>query len=238
MQFVDQIGGEEGGGGLGSAFDIEVQHAIQAGDGLRARRCAVTPSGAAPRVSTTRCGERASSPGSRTSRRGASRATCPPPTRIASACARWAWTWARAASPVIHWLVPSASAMQPSSDVASFSVTHGRPSALAGQETGKAGGRGAIIEQVERQSPPPAAARSPPGGARIGVVLADHDARRAGRDDQIGAGRAALAMVGAGFERDVKRRFGQHSRRKARQRHRFGMRAAAACVQPRAITRP
>ncbi len=86
------------------------------------------PLGARPRVSSRRRGERSSSPGSRTSRRGASARNVPPPTRMASCRARSRCAWARAASPVIQRLDPSLSAMQPSSDRPSFRVTAGRPS--------------------------------------------------------------------------------------------------------------
>jgi hypothetical protein len=41
--------------------------------------------------------------------------------------ARSTWAWARARSPVIQRLAPSAIAIRPSSEVASFSVTRGRP---------------------------------------------------------------------------------------------------------------
>ena len=38
VQFVDQVGGEEGCGGFGPALDEEVLHAFKAGDALRASR--------------------------------------------------------------------------------------------------------------------------------------------------------------------------------------------------------
>jgi hypothetical protein len=84
------------------------------------------PSGAGPLPSMIRCGLRVSRPGRRTSNAGRSAATVPAPTTMASHRARSRWVCARAASPVIQRLLPSAIAIQPSSDVASFSVTCGR----------------------------------------------------------------------------------------------------------------
>jgi hypothetical protein len=49
------------------------------------------------------------------------------PVSTAPARRRQAWPSARAASPVIHWLVPSSSAVRPSSDAAIFMRTQGRP---------------------------------------------------------------------------------------------------------------
>ena len=63
----------------------------------------------------------------RTLRRGSSASTVPTPVSIAELRARQACTSARAASPVIHWLVPSASAVRPSRLMASFTRTHGSP---------------------------------------------------------------------------------------------------------------
>ena len=84
------------------------------------------PSGASPLPSMTLRGLRASNPGKRTSSAGWSAAKVPAPTRMASCRARSRCVCARAASPVIQRLRPSAIAMQPSSDVANFSVTCGR----------------------------------------------------------------------------------------------------------------
>jgi hypothetical protein len=47
------------------------------------------------------------------------------PVRIAQARARHACPSRRAASPVIHWLVPSGSAVRPSIEAATLSRTHG-----------------------------------------------------------------------------------------------------------------
>ncbi len=52
------------------------------------------------------------------------------PVSTAPARLRQAWPSARAASPVIHWLVPSASAVRPSSDAATFIRTHGLPRSM------------------------------------------------------------------------------------------------------------
>ena len=58
---------------------------------------------------------------------GRRRSTVPVPTTIASAAARRRCTSARAASLVIHWLLPSAAALRPSMLVANFHVTCGSP---------------------------------------------------------------------------------------------------------------
>ena len=66
------------------------------------------PSGASPLPSMTLRGCLCSRPASRTFNCGASAITVPDPTNIASARARSIWLWARAMSPVIHRLLPSA----------------------------------------------------------------------------------------------------------------------------------
>ncbi len=66
-------------------------------------------------------------PASRAVSDGSSASTVPVPTMIASASARRRCTSARAASPVIHWLVPSAAAHPPVEARAHFKVTYGRP---------------------------------------------------------------------------------------------------------------
>ena len=68
----------------------------------------------------------AASPRRARSTRGSSASTVPTPVRMAQARARHAWPSARAASPVIHWLAPSISAVRPSRLVATFSP-HPRP---------------------------------------------------------------------------------------------------------------
>ena len=78
---------------------------------------------------TTRSGWRAVAT-RRTSRRGSSSRTVPTPVRTALARLRQAWPSARAASPVIHWLVPSASAVRPSSETAAFRRSQGRPRSM------------------------------------------------------------------------------------------------------------
>ena len=58
---------------------------------------------------------------------GSSARTVPAPTITASLSARRRWASARASSPVIHRLEPSAAAVRPSRVAASLSTTHGRP---------------------------------------------------------------------------------------------------------------
>src|SRR5918996_588787 len=79
------------------------------------------------RSSTMRTGERSSRPGRRQVSAGSSASAVPLPIMIASWLARRRWPRARACSPVIHWLAPVFVAIRPSSEVASFSVTRGRP---------------------------------------------------------------------------------------------------------------
>ncbi|MNT05795.1 hypothetical protein D3C72_1404330 [compost metagenome] len=84
-------------------------------------------SGTSSRESTsTRCGWRGVAM-ARTVSAGLSSRTVPMPVRIAHARARQAWPSSRAAWPVIHWLVPSCSAVPPSIDAATLMRTHGSP---------------------------------------------------------------------------------------------------------------
>ena len=78
---------------------------------------------------TTRSGWRSARlpSGSRAVSFGSSTKTVPVPTTMASAAARRRCTSARAASLVIHWLLPSAAALRPSTLVANFQVTCGSP---------------------------------------------------------------------------------------------------------------
>src|SRR5258705_4645598 len=70
--------------------------------------------------------------------------------------------------------------------------------------------------------PPDALAR----GARVGILERDDDARRLGLEQQIGARRAAWAIVGTGLERRIdSRTLGAPSR--FLERNRLGMRTAA-----------
>ena len=63
------------------------------------------------------------------------------------------------------------------------------------------------------------------GDARIGIVKARHHPRHAGSDDGFGAGRG-LAMMGAGFKRDIERGAARGFAR-LREGERFGVRASA-----------
>ena len=76
------------------------------------------------RSTTTRSGWRGVAT-ARTVSCGSSCSTVPMPVRIAQARARQRWPSARAASPVIHWLSPLASAVRPSRLAATFMRTHG-----------------------------------------------------------------------------------------------------------------
>ena len=63
-----------------------------------------------------------------------------------------------------------------------------------------------MIDQLDWCAGGPDPGNTGPGGARIGIVAAHDHAGQAGGGDQIGTGRAARALVGAGFKGDVKRR--------------------------------
>ena len=63
-------------------------------------------------------------------RSGSSASTVPTPTMTASCRPRSACAMRRAGVPVIHWLSPLLVAIRPSSVVASFSVTSGRPARM------------------------------------------------------------------------------------------------------------
>ena len=148
----------------------------------------VQPSTGAPVVSKARRGERSSSPGRRTSSRGDRRPhRCRGRPGSCRCGARSRWAWARASSPVIHLLSPEASAIRPSIDMASFSVTKGRPEPDPGEEAGHAAlGLLAPARPVTTSIP---AALQPLDAERR--RCADRDRRRAittraglGRDEQ------------------------------------------------------
>ena len=144
-------------------------------------------------------------------RSGSSARTVPMPTAIASDSARQRWTRSRLRSPEIQGESPGAVAVRPSRDIASFSVTSGRPV--------RACLRNGWLRAAPR-SPPrrranststPAVAKDPgptAGGLLARVVGADHDPSDPGLEDRLRAGRLA-ALVGAGLERHVHRRPGR-----------------------------
>ncbi len=129
---------------------------------------------------------------------------------------------------MIHWLVPSASAVRPSSEAATFSRSQGRPRSM----------RETKPMLSSRASSPPRAGldddagggeprRALPGDQRIRIAHGDDDAADAGGDQRVGAGRRA-AVVRARLERDVDGRAAHvvAARRRVAQGHDLGVRAA------------
>ncbi len=93
--------------------------------------------------------------------------------------------------------------MRPSSEVASFSVTSGRPRRTPLEEAGvDLGGFGRAEPGLDRNSGGAQACQPAPGNPRIGVFDRGDDPRDARLDQRIGAGRRPPPMA-AGFERDV-----------------------------------
>ena len=191
VDVVDETGGEEGRGQRRAALEPHVADSpapqqVQGLPRVSRREVDERPGRVAdPRaLGTSRspitarrgCRGAGSPPGIRTVRRGSSARTVPVPTRTASRVARSRWTSARAASPVIHWLVPSAAALRPSRVVASFHVTRGRPSAtVRAQRSLIAAASSASTPPVtwtpaacSRSAPPEASGLGPTGRTRRG----------------------------------------------------------------------
>ena len=142
------------------------------------------------RSSTTRTGERCSSPLRRQVSCGSSASTVAVPTRIASCVARSRCVRSRAAGPVIQRLSPEAVAIRPSSEVASFSVTSGRPvrtrwknPALISAASSRA--QPALDRDPGLAQPREAAAGNP----RVRVLDRSDDPAHPGGDQRLGAGR-------------------------------------------------
>ena len=115
---------------------------------------------------------------------------------------------ARASSPVIHFDSPDGSAILPSIDSASLSVIRGRPSSSrVSQPASERFAASRPDAERHLDAGARAAARMPlPEVRGSGSLSAIDDARRLGREQQIGAGRPARAVVRAGLERDIDRR--------------------------------
>ena len=176
---------------------------------------------------TTRSGWRAVAT-RRTSSRGSSSRTVPTPVSTAPARLRQAWPSARAASPVIHWLVPSASARAAVERDRRLQAQP-RPAALhardeADVELARLVAAAAPLDgDAGRREPRRAAARD----ERVRVAQGDDDAADAGGDERVGARRRA-AVVRARLERDVDGRAADvdAARGGVAQRHHLGVRAA------------
>ncbi len=153
------------------------------------------------------------------------------PVSTAPARLRQAWPSARAASPVIHWLVPSASAVRPSSDAATFMRTHGRPRCMREKKpmfSSRDGAPPLAADDVDLDAGRAQARDALAGDQRIRVFDGDDDPGDAGLDQRIAARRRA-AVVRAGFEGDVG---GGAARRRpvagVAQRHHLGVGFAGA----------
>ena len=182
------------------------------------------------RSSATRTGERCSSPSRRQVSCGSSASTVAVPTRIASCVARSRCVRSRAAGPVIQRLSPEAVAIRPSSEVASFSVTSGRPVRTRWKNP-------ALISAASSRAQPafdgdpglPQSRETAAGNPRVRVLDRSDDPAHPGRDQRLGA-RRRLPPVGARFERDIGRRAPVPRRRRARgppSRHAAVRRAAS-----------
>ena len=208
---VDEPGGDERAGERGAALEQHVLHVARGRGGQRrprGRGCAARAVGAASsssrgaagsgrRPTTTRSGWRvARAPSvSRTVRCGSSASAVPVPTRTASTWARSACTSARASGEVIQRLLPSAAATRPSRVAAAFQVTNGRPRVTAKVQAGLTAAA-SVGEQpgLDVDAGRAQAARTA-GGDRVGVGLAEDDARDAGGEQRLGAGPGPAGVV-------------------------------------------
>ncbi len=133
--------------------------------------------------------------GSRTVSAGSSARTVPAPTRMASLSARSRWASSRAASPVIHWLVPSGAAVRPSRVAASLSTTKGRPVRAVHEVGPQLGGHlvggGAHLDGDAGGAQ---AGDALAGHAAVGIDQGHHDPADARRHDRVGT-RARTAPV-------------------------------------------
>lgn len=161
-------------------------------------------SGRRSRLSTTiRTGERAARPGSRQSRLGSSTRTVLLPTITASFSARSRWARARAVSPVIQRLSPACVASRPSSVVASFSVTSGRPSRMRRKKPALSAAASSAQTPVSTETPAARSRASPPPETRgSGSSKRHDDAGDARLGEGVGAGRRAPPMA-ARLEADI-----------------------------------
>ena len=180
----------------------------------------------------------ASSPAAARSDSGSSASAVPTPTMIASCSARSICTRPFAAAPVIERRgVPGVARPQshpPSRR--SFSVTIGRPFGDA-QDMAEIGAARGVREHAGRTSMPAVAQprMAAPGDARVGIVNRRDDARDAGRDHRIGAGRRAAVMA-AGLQRDIERRAAAASRRPRASASVSACGRPPGAVQPRPMT--
>ena len=163
---------------------------------------------------------------------GSSCSTVPMPVRIAQARARQRWPSARAASPVIHWLSPLASAVRPSRLAAAFDP-HPRPAARHPRHEADVQLARLVFEQARpRPRCPPRAAASAPCAA-CGIGIAPSPPRRARcRPRSPRRCTAACARCGctARASRTASRRAGRAARARVGQRVDLGVRRAGALV--------
>ena len=155
------------------------------------------------------------------------------PTTTASTSARQWCESRRESSPEIHLESPVRVATLPSSVIADLKRTNGRP-VRACLRNGWLSSRARVAsspsatstaDALVAQDPEPAA-----GGLLGRVVGGDHDAREAGLEDRLRAGRRA-AGVAARLQRDVQRRAAQVGAAGGRDRRALGVRLAQRGVE-------
>ena len=125
-------------------------------------------------------------------------------------------------------LVPSAAALRPSSVVANFQVTNGRPWSIAKVHSRLTRPRLVLEQSALDLDPGGAQGGRSPGGDRVGVALGEHDAAYAGLDQRPRA-RAGAAGVVARLQGDDGGRAAGGVARLA-QRVDLGVRRAGAAV--------
>ena len=173
-----------------------------------------------------RTGEFLAMPGKRQVSIGSSASAVPMPIMIASLCARSRWTRSRTASPVMATGLRARRAgfavgrdRELEHDVGP-AVAHAPD--VAGMIAPRLLGADADLDRDARRAQPRVARARDFG---IGIFERRDDARNAGGDDGVGAGRR-LAVMRAGLERDVERRAARR-RAGAAQGFDLGMRPAA-----------
>ncbi len=159
---------------------------------------------------------------------GSSASAVPLPTATASIHARHSCTSARLSGEEIQRLSPAAVAVRPSSDAASLSSTNGRPCTTCDAEARRSGAAPARSRSPAGELDLDAGGAQPreaaPVDLGVGSPTAHDHARDAGLDQRVGAGRLA-AVVGAGLERDVRRRPARRRLAAGGERVRLGVRA-------------
>ena len=131
---------------------------------------------------TMRTGEYFAMPGSRQVSSGSSASAVPMPTMMASLCARRRWTRSRTPGPVIASGLRPAAPTLPSAEIASLSMTWGRPSQHAPDMAGMIASRLVGAEtHLDRNAGGAEPLMTGAGDLWIGVFKRRDDARHARR---------------------------------------------------------